>query len=158
MTSKPAPVLPARVKALVEPLPEQLHAARGEEGRNPAVGDLRGQGDVLWPDRRQVNGNFGSPVEDGLERLAETGRVRARVRNLVVLAAVLERLLASEDRPDDLDVLARAPERFAEGLPCQPSTTWGPETPSPRRNRPPESASRVIAVIAVAAGVRPPSA
>ena len=39
--------------------------------------------------------------------------------------------------------------------PCQPSTTWGPETPSPRRNRPPESASRVIAVVAVAAGVRP---
>ena len=38
--------------------------------------------------------------------------------------------------------------------PCQPSETWGPETPRPRRNRPPESVSRVAAVIAVMAGVR----
>ena len=47
---------------------------------------------------------------------------------------------------------------FASGLPngwpCQPSTTCGPETPRPSRKRPPESASSVIAVIAVIAGVR----
>ena len=39
--------------------------------------------------------------------------------------------------------------------PCHPSTTWGPDTPSPSRKRPPDSESSVIAVIAVAAGVRP---
>ena len=38
--------------------------------------------------------------------------------------------------------------------PCQPSETCGPETPRPSRNRPPDSVSRVAAVIAVIAGVR----
>ena len=38
--------------------------------------------------------------------------------------------------------------------PCQPSDTCGPDTPSPSRNRPPESVSRVAAVMAVIAGVR----
>lgn len=38
--------------------------------------------------------------------------------------------------------------------PCQPSDTCGPDTPRPSRNRPPESVSRVAAVIAVIAGVR----
>ena len=48
---------------------------------------------------------------------------------------------------------------FASGLPhawpCQPSTTCGPDVPSPRRKRPPESRSSVAAVIAVFAGERP---
>lgn len=38
--------------------------------------------------------------------------------------------------------------------PYQPSETWGPDTPRPRRKRPPESESRVAAVIAVMAGWR----
>lgn len=38
--------------------------------------------------------------------------------------------------------------------PYQPSETCGPETPRPRRKRPPESESRVAAVIAVIAGWR----
>jgi len=45
----------------------------------------------------------------------------------------------------------------ASGLPnaCpyQPSTTWGPLTPSPRMKRPPLRWSMLIAAIAVAAGV-----
>jgi hypothetical protein len=40
------------------------------------------------------------------------------------------------------------------GWPYQPSTTCGPDAPSPRMNRPPERWSMVIAAIAVAAGVR----
>src|SRR5699024_2344252 len=40
------------------------------------------------------------------------------------------------------------------GCPYQPSTTWGPETPIPRTNRPPERWSIVNALIAVAVGVR----
>ena len=72
-------------------------------------------------------------------------------------AVVLERL-AGEDGPDDLDVLARPPERLAPGTPCQPSTTCGPDVPRPSRTRPPESWSSVAAVIAVMAGVRAGSA
>ena len=43
---------------------------------------------------------------------------------------------------------------LAKGTPCHPSLTCGPETPSPRWKRPPESWSSVAAVIAVMAGVR----
>jgi hypothetical protein len=42
----------------------------------------------------------------------------------------------------------------AKGTPCQPSETCGPDSPSPRRKRPPESVSSVAAVMAVMAGVR----
>ena len=41
---------------------------------------------------------------------------------------------------------------FSKGIPYQPSTTCGPETPSPRMKRPPERWSIVMAAIAVAAG------
>ena len=47
---------------------------------------------------------------------------------------------------------------FASGLPhgspCQPSTTCGPEVPSPSRKRPSDIRSSVAAVMAVLAGVR----
>ena len=43
---------------------------------------------------------------------------------------------------------------LSKGTPCHPSTTCGPDTPSPRMKRPPESRSIVIAAIAVAAGWR----
>src|ERR1700744_2203554 len=43
---------------------------------------------------------------------------------------------------------------LANGWPYQPSTTCGPETPSPSTIRPPERWWRDIASIAVAAGVR----
>jgi len=44
---------------------------------------------------------------------------------------------------------------LSKRTPCQPSLTCGPETPSPSRNRPPDRVSRVAAVIAQFAGVRP---
>ena len=40
------------------------------------------------------------------------------------------------------------------GTPCQPSTTCGPDGPMPQRNRLPDMACKVIAVIAAQAGVR----
>ena len=40
------------------------------------------------------------------------------------------------------------------GTPCQPSTTCGPDGPMPHRKRLPDSACKVIAVIAAQAGVR----
>ena len=44
---------------------------------------------------------------------------------------------------------------LSKRTPCQPSDTCGPETPRPRRKRPPDSVSSVAAVIAQFAGVRP---
>ena len=43
---------------------------------------------------------------------------------------------------------------FANGSPYQPSTTCGPDTPSPSMKRPPLRWSIVIAAIAVAVGRR----
>src|SRR3954471_2679071 len=43
---------------------------------------------------------------------------------------------------------------FGYGWPYQPSTTCGPDAPSPSTIRPPERWSSVIALIAVAVGVR----
>ena len=43
---------------------------------------------------------------------------------------------------------------FANGMPYQPSTTCGPDTPRPRMKRPPDRWSIVIADIAVIAGWR----
>ena len=40
------------------------------------------------------------------------------------------------------------------GWPYQPSTTCGPDAPMPSKNRPSDRWSRVMAAIAVAAGVR----
>src|SRR5258705_10706922 len=42
-------------------------------------------------------------------------------------------------------------------MPCQPSMTWGPLTPRPRLNRPPDIEARLIAVIATSAGERVPT-
>ena len=43
---------------------------------------------------------------------------------------------------------------LANGIPYQPSTTWGPDTPRPSTNRPPDRWSMVMAAIAAAAGWR----
>ncbi len=54
-----------------------------------------------------------------------------------------------------ISTYSRVRDRGLSNLtPYQPSETWGPETPRPRRKRPPESESRVAAVIAVIAGWR----
>ena len=45
----------------------------------------------------------------------------------------------------------------ANGTPCRPSITCGPDAPSPSANRPPDMFDSVIAVCAIATGVRVPS-
>jgi hypothetical protein len=45
----------------------------------------------------------------------------------------------------------------ANGTPCSPSITCGPELPNPNRNRPSLSSARVSAVIAIAVGVLVPN-
>ncbi len=42
-------------------------------------------------------------------------------------------------------------------MPCQPSITWGPLTPSPSAKRPFDIEARLIAVMAISAGVRVPA-
>jgi hypothetical protein len=49
------------------------------------------------------------------------------------------------------------PSGWANGTPCKPSITWGPDAPRPRMNLLPEMRASVRAVIAVMAGVRAPS-
>ena len=83
--------------------------------REPAVGDLRGLLDALRTDGRDVDRDLPA-VEDRAKRLSEPGRVRAGVRDLVVLAAVHDRLLARPDLPDDRHVFARLDERLSEAL------------------------------------------
>ncbi len=46
---------------------------------------------------------------------------------------------------------------WANGTPCRPSITWGPETPSPSRNLPPDRWASVIAVCAIVTGERVPT-
>ena len=106
----------AGAEARLQPLAEHRHAPYREERRNPAIGDLCGEGDVLGADRGQVNGQVGPPVQNRLEGLAQARCVGARIGDLVVVAAMLHRLLPPEDVPHDRDVLARALERPAERL------------------------------------------
>ena len=129
-------------------------ALRREEDRQPAVGDLGGERDVLRPDRGEVDRHLAAQrVDDDLQRLAEAGRVLAGVGDVVVLAVVLERLLAAQDRAHDLDVLAGAARAACpRPAPCQPSATCGPDAPRPSSTRPPERVSSVAAVIAVVGG------
>src|SRR6185369_12782940 len=99
-------------EALVERwLIDLRRAVRRVEDRQPTVGDLGRLCDALRTDRRQIDRDRPS-VEDALQRLAEARRTRALVRDVVVLAVMLERPLARPDGAQDLDVLPRARERL----------------------------------------------
>src|SRR5262249_54012678 len=137
---------------VVEPGAEERHAPRREDRRDPAVGDLGGQGHVLPPHRPQGDRQIPAAAQGGAARVGPPPPRAGPPPGCVVVppapqAAFLARTIATYSR-----VL---PSGLPKACPCQPSTTCGPDTPSPSRNRPPESASKVIAVIAVAAGVRP---
>ena len=59
-----------------------------------------------------VDPDVGVGLQDSLERLAEAGSAGAGVRDHVVLALVLERLLAGEDLAEDGDVFLRARQLY----------------------------------------------
>ena len=100
-------------EALVETLAVVRVELRRQEDRQPPVGDLGGHGHVLRALSAEVDREVGPPwVGDRLERFAETHRALAEVRHLVVLALEVERLVASQDPPDDLHVLPRAGQRL----------------------------------------------
>ena len=90
---------------------------RGVVDRQPAVGDLGGEGDVLRalaaePDRQVL----AQRVDDRLQRLAQAEGVVAGVRQRVVRPVAGHRPLAAQHLADDVDVLAGAGERLAERL------------------------------------------
>src|SRR5439155_17520688 len=81
-----------------------------------AVAYLGRQRDVLGALRAEEDGHVRPQrVDRGLQRLAQPGAVGIGQR--VVLALERHRALAGEDAPHDRDVLARAGQRLAEGLP-----------------------------------------
>jgi hypothetical protein len=105
------PALPAALRqSPLEVLPPRfLEGVDAEEDRDPAVGDLRGQLDRLAPDRADEDRDpVPHRVEVELQRLALT----AGQRQLIVLAVVLQPLLAGDDPAHDLDVLACATPRL----------------------------------------------
>src|SRR5262249_15006275 len=96
----------------------------------PAVRDLRRLLDALRPDRRDVDRDLAA-VEDRAEGLTEPGRVRARVRDLVVLAPVDDWLVAGPDLAHDRHVLARLHEWLPEPLPVPALDDLRPRDPEP---------------------------
>ena len=88
--------------------------AGGEEGGEPAVGDLGGQGGVLRALGGEVDGQVRPQrPEVRLDRLG----LRRRQWQGELPSAELERSLAAQHPADDLHVLARALERPVEALP-----------------------------------------
>ena len=88
---------------------------RREEQRQPSIADLGCERDVLRSLGTEVDRDVGAErMQRGLQRLSQA-RAAAQ-RHLVLLADELDRLLASDDRSDDRDVLAGAGEWLRVGL------------------------------------------
>src|SRR5262249_62357795 len=107
--------------------------------RKPAVRDLGRLLDALRPDRRDVDRDLAA-VEDRAEGLTEPGRVRARVRDLVVLAPVDDWLVAGPDLAHDRHVLARLHDGRPEPLPVPALDDLRPRDPEPEE----EAAAREL--------------
>ena len=113
--SKSASVWPFPVASLPfeHRLGDDVGALRAHQERLYAIGDLAGSAQPGRRDRGGVDLEIGICVQNALQRLAEAARVRTRVGDLVVLAAMLQRSLACEHLAHDLDVFFRAGERLA---------------------------------------------
>ena len=136
---------------------EDLARALGrEEERHPAVRDLERELDRLRPHRRR--GRSGSRC--GAAAPSASAACRARSRRGPSTGCRSARRGARARRGAGRRARSRR-TRASSRAACptarraSPSTTCGPDVPSPSRKRPPESRSSVAAVIAVFAGVRP---
>src|SRR5581483_11176658 len=108
-------------------------ALRRHEDRQPAVGDLVRERDVLRADRGEVDRDVGPQrSQHQLERLSEPGRAGAVVRDAVVLALVLDHV-APQRRPNDLDILTRLHERLAPRLAVPALYHLRPGRPEPEQ-------------------------
>ncbi len=142
-----------RRRALLEQRAElaDVLGARRRSGSQPSAISPVSCG-VLRPDRGDVDRH---PLLDRadreLQRLAGAVRAAAACRSR-------RRTRAARGRAPCARCATYSRVRWswrANGWPCQPSATCGPDEPMPRSMRPPESWSSVAAVIAVIAGVRP---
>ena len=105
-------------EALVEPFVVHAGNPRRVEDRQPPVGDLGGQRDVLRAFGAQHHRDVRTQrMGDGLERLAQTRGALTRERQGVVRAVAGNRGLAGPDLAQDVDVLAGARQRLRELLP-----------------------------------------
>ena len=84
------------------------HVRRMEAHRHEPVGDLTRECDVGGAPGREVDRRVGVGVQDRLQRLAQSGGVRAVIRERDGVALVGDRPLAAEDLAHDLDGVAGA--------------------------------------------------
>ena len=110
--SKPSSDSPGAVGALLEQRAELGDVLRGEQRRDPAVGDLAGQRGVLRADRGEVDRDA---LLDGGDRQLERLAGPVGQRQLERLALELD-ALARERHAHDGDVLARALQLLGEAL------------------------------------------
>src|SRR3989442_7602808 len=96
-------------------VPIEPISLRRKEHRQPAIGDLSGERNVLWAFGREIDRDIRAQGMHGrLKRLAQTHPVS--LRHLVVLSLERDRLLARENLAHDLHVLSSALERTGVGL------------------------------------------
>ena len=136
-TSKPSIVLPGLGRGPRAIVVQRLRRVLGRvEDRQPAVGDLAGQLEVLRPDggevdrdvlAHRVHGELAAPCP--ARRAAAACSARPRSVTSCGRSARLTMSTYSRVRPSGL----------SNRTPCQPSDTCGPDTPRPSRNRPPDS-------------------
>ena len=84
------------------------------EDRQYAIGHLTRRPEPDRRDRGGIDGHVRIAVQDAFQRLAEAGRARALVGNLVELAVMLKCCFALQDLAQDLDIFAGTRHRLAE--------------------------------------------
>ena len=115
MSSWPQRGIPLGVAGRERVAPDLLRLLRVVEDRLPAVGQLGGQLDVLRAERGQDDRDVRADrVVDELQRLAESGALPGRQRDLIVRALVLQPLPAPH-LAADLDQLAGPGQRRVVG-------------------------------------------
>ena len=106
-----------RRKPFLEQRPvDAVGLLRRIEDRQPPVGDLRGESNVVRADCREVDGEVGVLwPQHQLERLAQAKCTFAPVGKLVVITIEAHRPVAGQRHADDRDVLAGYAERLSIG-------------------------------------------
>ena len=109
-TSKPSRVLPTFARPAARCSSSSRGVLRSEEHRQPAVGELAGELEVLRADRGDVDRDVvAHRVQHQVQRFARAVRQRQRVGRALVADP-----LARERQFDDVDVLAGAGHRLGE--------------------------------------------
>ena len=126
--------------------------------RRSAASRRRSRTPARPPSARSPRGRSGSPPAAAAPSASAACRARCRPAPGCRSARRDARAARGAATARTISTYSRVfPSGFPHSWPCQPSTTCGPDVPSPIRKRPPESRSSVTAVIAAFAGERPGS-